>query len=374
MDIQAKKKTFWSTFKNAYLRSRNLKRFWKNIEKKNLSPELIETFDIYLTSESYNWSSKFWKHLAMRHLELMAKNKDGNNENIISQEYFTFTYFNEPLIKDACSKIEKNNIELNVNLFKKQNSFTWTQSLNHNLILLLLYENIKSRKVFNYFDKLKNFEPKNKKDSMPSLKIDKIEITQDKINSLFEFEQIEKLLDKINSKNKNFLEIGAGAGRTAKTILSIINDARYVIADIPPAINICYENLCSCFPNKKIAFGYKINDKKELNDLIKKNDILFIFPHQIKFFEKKTFDISLAIDCLHEMDQKIIKKYMDNFENVSKLLYFKVWESAGLPYSFYKYYSVHKNEDYSIKSSWKEHLRERCLYPSNFFQLGYEFD
>ena len=65
---------------------------------------------------------------------------------------------------------------------------------------------------------------------------------------------------------------------------------------------------------------------------------------------------------------------MDNFENVSKLLYFKVWEFAGLPYSFYKYYSVHKNEDYSIKNSWKEHLRERCLYPSNFFQLGYEFE
>ena len=83
MDIQAKKKTFWSTFKNAYLRSRNLRKFWKNIEKKNLSRELIETFDIYLTSESYNWSSKFWRHLTMRHLELMAKSKDGNYENII---------------------------------------------------------------------------------------------------------------------------------------------------------------------------------------------------------------------------------------------------------------------------------------------------
>ena len=27
-----------------------------------------------------------------------------------------------------------------------------------------------------------------------------------------------------------------------------------------------------------------------------------------------------------------------------------------------------------IDINWKEHLRERCLYPSNFFQLGYEFE
>ena len=74
------------------------------------------------------------------------------------------------------------------------------------------------------------------------------------------------------------------------------------------------------------------------------------------------------------MEKKIIKNYMINFENVSKLLYFKVWEYAGLPYSFYQNYSVHRKGDYSIKNSWKEHLKERCLYPSDFFQLGYEFE
>ena len=90
-------------------------------------------------------------------------------------------------------------------------------------------------------------------------------------------------------------------------------------------------------------------------------------------FKKKTFDISIAIDCLHEMEKKIIKKYMAAFENVSKLVYFKVWEYCGLPYSFYQHYSVHKKEDYWVQKHWKEHLKERCLYPSNFFQLGYEF-
>ena len=60
-----------------------------------------------------------------------------------------------------------------------------------------------------------------KTNNSASLKIDNIEISQDNINSLFEYEQIEKLLDKLNTKNNTILEIGAGAGRTAKTILSI---------------------------------------------------------------------------------------------------------------------------------------------------------
>ena len=56
--LQTKKKSFWSTFKNAYLRQKNLKTFWSKLDKANLSEELIETFNLYLNSESYNWSSK----------------------------------------------------------------------------------------------------------------------------------------------------------------------------------------------------------------------------------------------------------------------------------------------------------------------------
>ena len=73
------------------------------------------------------------------------------------------------------------------------------------------------------------------------------------------------------------------------------------------------------------------------------------------------------------MEKNIINEYMSIFELTSRLLYFKVWEKAGLPYSFNKYYSVHNKDDYFIKDGWKEHLKQRCLYPSNYFQLGYEF-
>ena len=141
MELQAKRKSLWSTFKNAYLRSTNVKKFWNKLNKDKIPPDLINTFNLYLNSESYNWSSKCWKHLTMNHLNLMIDNNK-NYENKISQEYFTFTYFNDPLIKDAWKKIQDKKIKVNVDLFKKQNGFSLTKSINHNLILMLLYENI----------------------------------------------------------------------------------------------------------------------------------------------------------------------------------------------------------------------------------------
>ena len=369
MKLKTKKKSLWGIFKNAYLRQRNLKKFWKKLDKTNLPKELIETFNLYLISASYNWTSKFWRHLIMLHLSLIASGKYKNYENIMAWHYFTSTEIDEDLIKSSCQEIQHNMINLKVNLFKKQDNLNWTGSINHNLILLLLYENIKSKKVFKYLSKIKE------DDSMVenSLNIDGLEITQDNLNSLMEYEQIERLLGKLSVRKNRFLEVGAGSGRTAKIILSINDNSKYVIADLPPAVNVSLNNLKTSFPNKKIAKAFELNNQDDLNIALEKNDILFVFPHQIKFFPKKTFDISIAIDCLHEMEKRVIKDYMVNFEFVSKLLYFKVWEHAGLPYAFYQNYSVHKKDDYFIKGSWIEHFKERCIYPSKFFELGYEF-
>ena len=370
--LQAKKKSFWSTFKNAYLRQKNLKTFWSKLDKANLSEELIETFNLYLNSESYNWSSKYWRHLIMLHINLIASGKYKNYENIMARHYFTWTEVDEDLIKDSCKAIQHSKFNLNVNLFKKQDNLNFTGSINHNLILLLLYENIKLKKVSKYLNQLNKLK-KNNSVIENSLNINGLEITQDNLNSLMEYEQIERLLGKLSVKKNRFLEVGAGSGRTATIILSINDNAKYVIADLPPAVNVSLDNLKTSFPNKKITKVFELNNQDDLNIALEKNDILFVFPHQIKFFPKKTFDISIAIDCLHEMEKRVIKDYMVNFEHVSKLLYFKVWEHAGLPYAFYQNYSVHKKDDYFIKDSWIEHFKERCIYPSKFFELGYEF-
>ncbi len=372
MDIQSKKKSLWSSFKNSYLRSRDLKKYWEKLKKDNLSKDLIDTFNLYINSESYKMSSKFWRHLVINQLGLLANKKLNDKSNLISQEYFTFSYINDSLVEDAFNNIKNMQVKLDVNLFKKQDNFTISQSINHNIILLMLYENIKHKKIFNEFQLTKNKSILNNK--KPSLNINSIEFTQDELNSLFEYEKIDNLLKKISNKNLNILEIGSGEGRTAKTNLLLNkNINKYVIADIPPAINQCFVNLKSSFPEKKIVTGYNIDNTKDLLSIMEKNDVLFIFPHQLNYFPEKVFDISIAIDCLHEMEKDTIKKFMNLFEFTSRLLYFKVWEKAGLPYSFNKFYSIHNKKDYFIKESWKEHLKKRCLYPSNYFELGYEF-
>ena len=69
-----------------------------------------------------------------------------------------------------------------------------------------------------------------------------------------------------------------------------------------------------------------INDKDELQKNIKSNDISFVFPHQLKTIDKKFFNFVLAIDCIHEMDNKTIKYYFDLiYPFVLLLVYTYLW-------------------------------------------------
>ena len=372
MNLQSKKRSWWSTFKNSHIKSHNLKKFYKSFNKEKIPKEFNQSLNFFINSKSYEWSSKFWRRLIINHLKLISEKSIKKSEDILGKEYFTFTHFNEALIKDACKVIENDYSDVKINLFKKQENFSYEESVNHNILIFLLYENIKKKDVFKKFVEIKK-KFKLLSNQKPSLMINDLNISQDDLNSLFEFEKIEFLLKSVENKNNRFLEIGAGAGRTTQTILALKENIKYVVADVPPAINLSYNNIKKLFPKKKISFAYEAENKDQIMDMLEKNDILFIFPHQIEFLPKKYFDVSIAIDCLHEMEERIVKKYINNFEIVSKSFYFKVWELAGLPNSFYKHYSVHKKEDYFIEDRWREIFKEKCIFPSNYYQLGYKF-
>ena len=363
-------RSFWSTFKNAYLRRRNFKKFWYSLDKKNLSEELIKITDLFVKSESYKWTSKFWKHLIINHYRhIIDTSKSEDPLSIISRtDYAGFSFMDEYSIKKSCENLN-DKIKLNLNLFKKHPEFSLTKSIQYNLVLLIIYENIKSKNIFKNYDKI---EKELYRKYSPVLEVDDKVITQHMLISLMEYEKIQILTNKVKG-SLNVLELGAGYGRTANSVLSLSENVKYVIADLPPAIYFAKKNLANIFPNKRIASAFEINSKVEMMKVFKNNDILFVFPHQINLFEKKSFDISLAIGCLMEMEKNQIINYMKNFENLSNFLYIKAWENSGLPYSFYKYYSVHKKSDYFIKESWKEHFKDRCILPSNIFELGYEF-
>ena len=237
------------------------------------------------------------------------------------------------------------------------------------MVLLVLYEHMRHQEIFKNYDKVRT---EIYKKYNPYLNIENKIVTQQSLISLLEYEKIFSLVKDVKEPLK-ILELGAGYGRTANVILSLKPNTKYVIADLAPSVYFSKKTLSDTFKDKKIKSGFEITNQKEMIKMFNENDILFIFPHQLKFFEKKTFDISLSIGNLCEMERKQIKNYMQIYENISNFLYFKVWEISGLPYSFNQYYSVHNKKDYEIKDSWIEHFKERCVMPTNQFELGYEF-
>ena len=194
-------------------------------------------------------------------------------------------------------------------------------------------------------------------------------MTQDKINSLLDYDTI-KQISNFSNKDINVLEIGAGSGRTSEALLTFKKDLTYVVCDIPLAIIISYKRLTKAFPNKKISILFNVNNITELEEAILANDISFIFPHQLKLFSKKFFDLVLAIDCLHEMDKKTVKLYFNQINICSKYLYFSVWKKTTVPYSL-NTYEFDKNH-YEVPLIWEMIFKNSSIFPSNFWNICYK--
>ena len=373
-----KPKSFWSTFKNAYLRRRNLKKFWLGLNKKNLPEELIKMTDLFIQSESYFWTSKFWRHCIINHFNYMTTlSEETDPLKLISRvDYSGLTFLDKFSVEESL-KDETNLTKFKSELLKKypdlsskiHPDMSEVKSIEHNIALLALYEKVKNKDLFNNYN---NINKEIYKKYNPFLKVGEKLITQQLLISLLEYGKI-KSLAKNAKKPLKILELGAGYGRTANMILSLEPQAKYVISDLPPSLYFSLKNLREFFKDRKIKICVVVNSQKEMMEALDNNDILFVLPHQLNLFNKKVFDISISIGNLCEMEKSQIKNYMKIFENISKFLYFKVWEVSGLPYSFYQYYSVHKKKDYEIKENWKEHFKNKCLMPNNQFELGYEF-
>jgi SAM-dependent methyltransferase len=365
-----KTKSFWSTFKKSYLKRKDFKNYWNKLDKSKLPKEIVELTNIFITSESYNLTSKFWRHLIISHYEGFVNSKPGSDPliDIIRMDYSGFSYLDEFTVSDTLENLQ-GEINIKINLLKKHKNLTVSQSLQYNLVLLILYENIKNKNIFTKYPLIKKnmYEKYN-----PNLLIDGKFFSQNMIISLQEYEKIYELTKSVKEPLK-ILELGAGYGRTANMILSLEEGIKYVIADLPLSVHFSYNNLKASFPNKKIVNGFNINNNEDMMKAFQRNDVLFIFPHQLKFFKNKTFDLTISIGNLCEMEKKQIVHYMNVYENISKFLYIKVWEISGLPFSFYTYYDAKKKSDYAIKDHWKEHFNRSCFMPSNIYEMGYEF-
>jgi putative sugar O-methyltransferase len=129
------------------------------------------------------------------------------------------------------------------------------------------------------------------------------------IDYLLSAEEIFFLDEKLN-KSKIVMEIGAGFGRLAHSIVqNFKNIERYIIVDLDPVLEL-----------SKLYLS-KVLNKKELSkiDFISSNDVLTI--QGLKGI--KSIDISINVDSFQEMEESVVFNYLDFISKNSVYFYSK---------------------------------------------------
>jgi len=363
------RKRFFYLRKILFSNEVDFKNFWKKFEEKEKLPqELVEIVDKFIASKSFPFISSWWRYNNIKDIKKLCQFGIENYGEIFFH-YYTWHDWSEEEIKDTFDILDSELINEKINIFKLHNGLTRNESFKSNMLMLLLYKILKQTDEYNFLEKMEDSSFCS--NGHPFIDIDGIKISHDKVNSLLEFSEINKF--KILRENSHILEIGAGSGRMADTILSINNKNKYVICDVPLAIYVSYYRLKKRFKEKKIELAIDIDNQNDLEDCIKKNDLVFIFPHQLKFIKNKIFDLAIAISCLHEMEKETLKFIMSNINKISHNFYFSIWKDTDLPFSLLgtNLKASNLEEDYFISTKWTQKLKKKSHFPSNIIQFLY---
>ena len=365
--LQSPSKSFWSTFKKAFLVKKDFKNFWKNLEKSNLPDELRELTSKFVNSESYNTVSKFWRHLVINHFKALAKATSKEMQNsIIHSDYVARTYFNKENFA-SLENIDFTKEEINFDPFTKHKNINHYDSLSYNMTTAIYFSKKKDILKKYYHDINKKFY----EEFSSSLKINNYDINQHLMYSINELQKIDLILSE-KKENIKIIEFGAGYGRTANVILSTKKKVKYIIVDIPPSLYVSTLHFRKHHPNLKISHAFDINNKEYLEEEIDKNDIIYIFPHQLKFLRENYFDLSIMIGIINETEPKTLMNYMHYVNKISRNLYMKVFKYSGLPFSFYNFYRYNNKNDYFIPNEWFEQFSEKGMESDLVYHLGYK--
>ncbi len=352
----------------------SLRKYWlKNKSKYNLDNELKRMIDFFIQSKSYDLMSNYWNYLNVKNLKQIKEQNIENYSTTIARNYYTWIDISNEQIEQPILNVQNIPILEKVKLYKKQVNMPYADSMKYNNLTYLLYLNLKKLDLLDKLNYLPDEGYLTYND--PYIEINEQNISQDKINSIFDYENINSFSS--FSDKKNILEIGAGSGRTSQAILTFNKDLKYTICDIPPALFISYERLKSVYRNKKIGLLYGLKEEELINQ-ISNYDISFIMPHQLDFLEGKMFDLTIAVDCIHEMDRETIIKYFYNINRFSRLFYFSVWKKTSVPLSgILRKYSNNLDyfsNDYPIPRNWEKIYEKDLIFPSNFISSGYQIN
>lgn len=276
-----------------------------------------------------------------------------------ARNYFTWTDFSEETIKNLdCQTGEVRNLDI----FRQHEGFSFSESIKHNVLIQLLLATIVEKK-----ETLEDLQKINRVGFVygdpPRIESNFGLVTLDLLSSIIEIDSLREAIEIVAPQA--ILEIGAGSGRTANALLELNSQMKYVIADIPPALFVGMTRLKKAFPNKKIFF---VDDKSTLEEYLAAPDtwdVLFALPSLLTYFPNKFFEITLAIDCLHEMNEKMRNMFADIATSKSKYYYFKIWNKTTIPLDNIFLTSTNLS-DFGYSMKWKVIFSKNCKFPANF--------
>ena len=334
---------------------------------KNDYAELILMVEDYLASKDFDDTSKYWKHLVNIHLkDLSSLGVDRYGEKV-ARHYSSWADFNDSKLQNLTEYFGNYQEKNLIDIFKIHSGFSPSSSIKHNVLIELLLRRVVNKGLFPQLERIpeKDFVFGNH----PSFSYKGREINLDLLLSLLELQSIKESLNDAGSGA--VLEIGAGSGRIANIFMRSFPNEKYVIADIPPALFISATRLRLAFPNKKIVF---VSNEIDLQIIISKNewDVIACKPSLLENFPDKFFKLTIAIDCLHEMNNRQRRFVSGMAEAKSDFFYLKVWRETFIPLDNINLRIENSLEDYYVKESWVEIFNRSCLFPGDYTEICYK--
>ncbi len=148
--------------------------------------------------------------------------------------------------------------------------------------------------------------------------VKKKNLTPDFLRTVSIVHEIKKYCKTKNSR-LSVVELGGGCGHLARTVRLFNTDCSYAIVDIPETLCFSYMFLKLNFPKAKTFY---VTDEKQLkNSTLSKFDYIFIPTKFTKVLLDSSFDIFVNTASMGEMDNSVIRYWMDFVQKKLKVKY-----------------------------------------------------